>query len=189
MVKLDKIYTRGGDAGQTSLGEGTRIAKHAPRVHAIGEADEANSAIGLARISTEDGAHDQILARIQNDLFDLGADLARPGAAGEGEGLRIAEAQVKRLEQEIDALNAALSPLTSFVLPGGTAASAFLHTARCVTRRAERAAAALNEAEPINPWALAYLNRLSDLLFVMARAANANGETEILWQPGLTRDA
>ena len=188
MVKLDRIYTRGGDAGRTSLGGGTRIAKHAPRIDAIGETDEANSAIGLARSFIEDEDHDRILARIQNDLLDLGADLARPGAAGEGEGLRIAEAQVKRLEGEIDALNAALSPLTSFVLPGGTAASAFLHVARCVARRAERAAVALNEAEPLNPSALAYLNRLSDLLFVMARAANANGKDDVLWQPGLTRD-
>jgi cob(I)alamin adenosyltransferase len=195
MVKLDRIYTRGGDAGETSLSDGARVPKHGPRIAAIGEVDEANSAIGLARAEIEATAEDEedefaaILAEVQNDLFDLGADLARPGAAGDGR-LRITSGQVARLEAEIDVLNAELAPLTSFVLPGGGEAAARLHLARAVTRRAERAVSALAAAEPVNPQALAYLNRLSDLLFVMARSANDGGADDVLWQPGMTaRDA
>jgi cob(I)alamin adenosyltransferase len=196
MVKLDRIYTRGGDGGQTSLGDGARVPKYGPRITAIGEVDEANAAIGLARSEIEDTAEEDddelaaILAEAQNDLFDVGADLARPGADEADGGLRIGRVQVARLEAEIDALNRDMAPLTSFVLPGGSEAAARLHLARTVVRRAERAVAALAATEPVNPQALAYLNRLSDLLFVMARAANDEGESDVLWQPGLTaRDA
>ena len=184
MVKLTKIYTRGGDGGETSLGDGARVAKHAPRVEAYGTVDEANAAIGLARLCTG-GEADAILGRVQNDLFDLGADLCRPqdGARGKS-ALRISAGQIKRLESEIDALNAHLEALESFVLPGGSAASAHLHHARTVTRRAERLAVALAEAEPVNAEAIRYLNRLSDLLFVLARHCNAKGRDDVLWTPG-----
>ena len=184
MVKLTKIYTRGGDGGETSLGDGARVAKHAPRVEAYGTVDEANAAIGLARLCTG-GEADAILGRVQNDLFDLGADLCRPqdGARGKS-ALRLSADQVKRLESEIDALNAHLEALESFVLPGGSAASAHLHHARTVTRRAERLAVALAEAEPVNAEAIRYLNRLSDLLFVLARHCNAKGRDDVLWTPG-----
>ena len=187
MVKLTRIYTRGGDGGETSLGDGSRIAKHAPRMDAIGDMDEANGAIGLARLHV-DGELDLILARIQNDLFDLGADICTPeGSARRAAGLRIVEAQVTRLEMEIDSANAPLSPLTSFVLPGGSPAAAHLHLARTITRRAERRLVALAGTEEINSAALRYLNRLSDLLFVLARQANDGGAADVLWIPGDNR--
>jgi cob(I)alamin adenosyltransferase len=187
MVKLTRIYTRGGDKGKTSLGDGTRVAKQSLRVEAFGTVDEANAAIGLARLHT-DAEADAMLARIQNDLFDLGADLCTPETGRRGAGaLRIIAAQVKRLETEIDAMNAELAPLNSFVLPGGTPAAAYLHLARTVTRRAERLTCALAEAEPVNPEAIKYLNRLSDHLFVMSRRTNGNGAQDVLWQPGATR--
>jgi cob(I)alamin adenosyltransferase len=188
MVKLTRIYTRGGDKGKTSLGDGTRVPKQSLRVEAYGTVDEANAAIGLARLHVE-GDGGAMLARIQNDLFDLGADLCTPEGGRRGAGaLRIVAAQVKRLETEIDAMNADLQPLTSFVLPGGTPAAAYLHLARTVTRRAERLTCALAEAEKVNPEAIKYLNRLSDHLFVLGRRVNDNGARDVLWQPGLTRD-
>jgi cob(I)alamin adenosyltransferase len=184
MVKLTKIYTRTGDEGTTGLVDGSRRSKAEPRMVAIGEVDEANSAIGVALLSVEGPLAAQ-LTMIQNDLFDLGADLATPG---EIEGaLRIIPEQVARLEAEIDAMNAALSPLTSFILPGGSAASAHLHLARAIARRAERAAVALAEQEAINLSALAYLNRLSDWLFVAARVMNQSGVSDVLWVPGGAR--
>ncbi|MCG8511423.1 MAG: cob(I)yrinic acid a,c-diamide adenosyltransferase [Rhodospirillales bacterium] len=187
MVKLTKIYTRGGDAGETSLGSGGRVAKHAPRIKAIGAVDEANAAIGLARLHA--GAEtDSLLGLVQNDLFDLGADICIPEDGGRSEGaLRMSAQQVKRLETEIDTINAALAPLESFVLPGGGAAAAFLHSARTIVRRAERRLSELAAEEDINAEALRYLNRLSDLLFVMARQANDNGDTDVLWVPGANR--
>jgi cob(I)alamin adenosyltransferase len=184
MVKLTRIYTRGGDKGQTSLGSGKRVAKHDRRVDAYGQVDEANAAIGLARLHTK-GSADAMLARIQNDLFDLGADLCRPEAK-EGD-LRIVESQVTRLEREIDKMNAALQPLQSFVLPGGTAAAAYLHLARTVARRAERAMTALAQEGHANPEAIKYINRLSDHLFVLSRYLNGKGKRDILWQPGANR--
>ena len=187
MVKLTKIYTRGGDAGETSLGDGTRVRKDALRVEAFGTVDEANAAIGIARLHS-DGTVDPILGRLQNDLFDLGADLCRPEESRASKtALRVSAAQVTRLEAEIDQLNAALAPLESFVLPGGSPASAYLHLARTVTRRAERLAVALAAVEPINPEALKYLNRLSDLLFVLARHCNDIGAGDVLWTPGANR--
>ncbi|WP_230482704.1 cob(I)yrinic acid a,c-diamide adenosyltransferase [Sphingomonas sp. Leaf21] len=189
MVRLTKIYTRTGDAGTTGLVDGSRRSKADARMVAIGEVDEANSAIGVAALSI-DGPMLRRVARIQNDLFDLGADLATPGAV-EG-ALRILPEQVARLEAEIDAMNAGLAPLTSFILPGGTAASAHLHLARAIVRRAERAGVALAEAEagedqPINPHALSYINRLSDWLFVAARVMNQSGASDVLWVPGGVR--
>ncbi len=188
MVKLNKIYTRTGDDGTTGLVDGSRLPKHAARMEAIGAVDEANSAIGLAMLAL--GADDAAtLTRIQNDLFDLGADLATPGddfAPGEMT-LRLVPAQVDRIEQEIDTLNADLAPLTSFILPGGSEAAARVHVARAGVRRAERAATALAAHEPVNLAALAYLNRLSDYLFVLARAVNANGADDVLWIPGANR--
>lgn len=184
MVKLDRIYTRGGDAGETSLGDGTRVPKHAPRIAAQGDIDEANAAIGVAHLYTDSGAS-AILERVQNDLFDLGADVARPDAEVDDGNLRIKPAQVARLEAEIDDVNQDLAALTSFVLRGGSRAAAYLHFACTVARRAERALVALAAAEPVNPHALAYLNRLSDLLFVLARAANDAGKADVLWRPGL----
>ena len=187
MVKLDKIYTRGGDAGETSLGGGKRVAKHDVRVAAYGTADEANAVIGLARLHTTGGA-DAMLKRIQNDLFDLGADLCRPhGDDKKGQGLRISAAQVKRLEDEIDRMNAELKPLASFVLPGGGAASAWLHLARTVTRRCERLITELAQRDGINAEAIKYVNRLSDHLFVLARFLNDKGKGDVLWQPGANR--
>ncbi|TAN44835.1 MAG: cob(I)yrinic acid a,c-diamide adenosyltransferase [Rhodospirillales bacterium] len=185
MVRLSRIYTKGGDKGKTSLGDGRRVPKHDLRVEAYGTIDEANAALGLARLAAKDNpSADALLARLQNDLFDLGADLCAPGKA---EGLRIEASQVERLEAEIDELNAALKPLDSFVLPGGSAASAHLHLARTIVRRAERLIAALAEKEPVNPQALAYANRLSDLLFVLARTLNNQGKDDILWVPGKNR--
>jgi cob(I)alamin adenosyltransferase len=187
MVRLTRIYTRGGDTGETSLGDGLRIKKHALRVAAYGTVDEANAAIGIARIHA-DAETNAMLGRIQNDLFDLGADLCTPEDGRRGAGaLRIAAAQVERLESEIDAMNAALRPLDSFVLPGGTAAAACLHLARTVTRRAERLVSELAESERINPEALKYLNRLSDHLFVLSRRVNDNGAEDVLWEPGANR--
>ena len=190
MVKLDKIYTRGGDKGMTSLGNGERVPKHDLRVEAYGAVDEANAAIGLARLHTEATDLDAMLSRIQNDLFDLGADLSTPEDEEDSRrrpALRVAQVQVDRLEAEIDAMNARLSPLTSFVLPGGSPAAAYLHLARTITRRAERLVTALQDAETINPAALAYINRLSDHLFVAARHANRDGAGDVLWVPGLNR--
>lgn len=188
MVKLTKIYTRGGDSGETSLGGGARVKKHSLRVAAYGTVDEANACIGLARLRTSDEA-DEMLARLQDDLFDLGADLATPGEdfSDDQGALRINQAQVDRLETEIDALNADLGELTSFVLPGGTAASAYLHLARTVARRAERLITELMEQEPVNPLALKYINRASDHLFVLGRALNDNGNADVLWRPGNNR--
>ncbi len=189
MVKLTKIYTRGGDGGETSLAGGARVAKDAPRMEAIGAVDEANAAIGLARLEAP-RALDAMLARIQNELFDLGADLATPlGDAEEEErALRVLPGQVARLEQEIDSVNGRLAPLSSFVLPGGTPTAARLHLARTIVRRAERRLVAAMATEPLNPVALAYLNRLSDHLFVLARLANRAGDADVLWRPGATRD-
>lgn len=187
MVTLTKIYTRGGDAGETSLGSGDRVKKHAVRVAAYGTADEANAVIGLARLHTT-GEVDAMLARIQNDLFDLGADLCTPEDGKRSDGaLRIIEAQVIRLESEIDAMNEDLKPLTSFILPGGTPAASYLHLARTVTRRCERLMTELAEHEPVTPEAIKYVNRLSDHLFQLSRKVNDNGATDVLWIPGGSR--
>lgn len=188
MVKLDRIYTRGGDSGETSLVDGSRHPKFSPRIAAFGTIDEANAVLGIARLYTA-GETDAMLARIQNDLFDVGADLATPGDDFDAasQSLRIIPRQVERLEAEIDAENATLPPLTSFVLPGGAPLAAYLHLARTVVRRAERLAAEAATRERINPLVLQYLNRLSDLLFVLSRAANHDAGAEPLWQPGLTR--
>lgn len=188
MVVLGKIYTKTGDSGKTGLGDGSRISKTSPRIAAIGAVDEANSAIGVARLHADDD-DDTMLARIQNDLFDLGADLSAPEDGRKAAGrLRVSGAQVERLEREIDAMNAALSPLTSFVLPGGTALAAHLHLARAITRRAEAAIVTLAAQETINDAAVRYANRLSDHLFVMARTANDGGRGDVLWVPGGNRD-
>ena len=193
MVKLNKIYTRTGDDGTTGLVDGTRRAKHDARMQAIGEVDEANSAIGLAARVVEGGVAAE-LTRIQNDLFDLGADLATPlGDVGGGDFapsemvLRIVPAQAAWLEAAIDGHNVRLAPLNSFILPGGSEAAARVHLARATARRAERAATALAATEPVNPAALAYANRLSDYLFVLARAVNAGGAGDVLWVPGASR--
>ncbi|UZW55277.1 cob(I)yrinic acid a,c-diamide adenosyltransferase [Sphingobium sp. JS3065] len=189
MVKLNKIYTRTGDAGTTGLVDGSRLPKHAPRMQAVGDVDEANSAIGLAIVAIGDAPEAEWLTTIQNDLFDLGADLATPVPEGEDEpwALRIVASQVARLEGQIDAMNAELSALDSFILPGGSPAAAAVHLARAVTRRAERSATAAAAEVAINPQALAYLNRLSDLLFVMARRLNGNGAGDVKWVPGASR--
>jgi cob(I)alamin adenosyltransferase len=188
MVRLTKIYTKGGDRGQTSLGDGTRVAKHDLRVAAYGTVDEANAVIGLARLHAAPES-DAMLARIQNDLFDLGADLCRPGADPDEKGtLRVQPRQVERLEHEIDGLNAHLRPLDSFVLPGGRPAAAYLHQARTVVRRAERLVTELAAREPVNPVAIRYLNRVSDHLFVLARHLNDRGAADVLWVPGANRE-
>jgi len=184
LVKLNKIYTRTGDDGSSGLVDGSRASKAGLRMTAIGEVDEANAAIGMAIASLVPGDLTEHLLGIQNDLFDLGADLATPGEVG----LRIVASQVERLEHAIDAMNAELEPLRSFILPGGSVAVAALHLARTVVRRAERAAVALHEREPLNPQLLAYLNRLSDLLFVTARYVAAKEGGDVLWRPGATRD-
>jgi cob(I)alamin adenosyltransferase len=187
MVRLTRIYTRGGDAGETSLGDGSRVPKHALRVAAYGTVDEANAAIGIARLHAG-AAADEMLSRIQNDLFDLGADLCTPeDGRGSSGALRIIAAQVERLEREIDAMNATLPPLASFILPGGTPAAACLHLARTITRRAERLVSQLAREEPTNPEALKYLNRLSDHLFVLGRRLNDGGARDVLWRPGANR--
>ncbi len=188
MVKLDKIYTRGGDGGETSLGDGGRVAKHDKRVAAYGTVDEANAVIGLAIVHCSNDLT-LMLQRIQNDLFDLGADLCRPGGQTEGadKALRMTRQQVDRLEAEIDQMNAVLAPLDSFVLPGGSPAAAYLHLARTVVRRAERLITALAAEAPVNPLAIAYVNRLSDHLFVAARHANDAAQGDVLWLPGDNR--
>ena len=189
MVILNRIYTRGGDGGETALGDGSRRRKDDVRIAAYGAVDEANASIGVARLHTgADVDLDEMLGRIQNDLFDLGADLCRPPAVDEGQAdrppLRVSDAQVARLEQEIDGLNADLQPLRSFVLPGGSAAAAHLHVARTAARRAEGLMVALAQREQVGAPAMRYINRLSDLLFVAARHANAGGAGDVLWQPG-----
>ncbi|WP_404422634.1 cob(I)yrinic acid a,c-diamide adenosyltransferase [Thalassospira australica] len=190
MVQLTRIYTKSGDKGKTALGNGTRVAKNDIRVAAYGTVDETNAVIGVARLHAS-GDVDDMLARIQNDLFDLGADLCTPGDGSddnpERPALRITPTQTERLEAEIDAINAGLDPLKSFVLPGGSALSAQLHVARTVSRRAERLIVELAGIEAINPEAVRYINRLSDHMFVLARHANNGGKDDILWQPGLTR--
>jgi cob(I)alamin adenosyltransferase len=192
MVVLNKIYTRTGDDGTTALGSGRRVSKYDLRVEAYGTLDETNAAIGLARLHTRDKqpALDAMLARIQNDLFDLGADLCFPDETKDARGrLQVSDAQVMRLESEIDKLNRDLQPLRSFVLPGGSPAASFLHLARTVSRRAERLMVALvsRQGEPVGAAALRYINRLSDFLFVAARFANDKGKTDVTWVPGKNR--
>jgi cob(I)alamin adenosyltransferase len=188
MVVLNRIYTRTGDAGETALADGSRVPKTALRVAAYGTVDELNAALGLVRLAA---AEPDAIGRLQNDLFDLGADLATPGFETDGNAprprLRVVASQVERLEAEIDAMNAGLAPLRSFVLPGGTPLAAALHVARTVCRRAERETVALAAVEPVNPEAVRYLNRLSDWLFVAARVANDGGEGDLLWVPGANR--
>ena len=187
MVKLTKIYTRGGDKGQTSLGDGERVSKADLRVDAYGDVDETNAIIGLVRLHVT-GETDKMLSRIQNDLFDLGADLCTPEKENpKYPPLRIIQQQVDRLEQEIDQLNSELSPLNSFILPGGSAASSYLHLARTVCRRAERRIIALADSEHVNTAAIAYINRLSDFLFVLGRFLNNKGAEDVLWVPGANR--
>ncbi|MCC9620762.1 cob(I)yrinic acid a,c-diamide adenosyltransferase [Thalassospira sp. MA62] len=190
MVQLTRIYTKSGDKGKTALGNGSRVAKNHIRVDAYGTVDETNAVIGVARLHA-DGDTDIMLARIQNDLFDLGADLCTPGDGTDDNpdqpSLRITARQTERLEAEIDQINANLDPLKSFVLPGGSALAAQLHVARTVSRRAERLIVALSEVETINPEAVRYINRLSDHMFVLSRAANNDGKDDVLWQPGQTR--
>lgn len=190
MVVLNKIYTRTGDGGDTALGNGARVAKHSARVTAYGTVDETNATVGMARLhATGDLA--EALSRIQNDLFDLGADLCRPemekDADAEYPPLRVNDEQVDRLEREIDGMNSDLSPLRSFILPGGSALAAHLHLCRTVSRRAERLAMELSTVESVNPAAVKYLNRLSDWFFVAGRVANNNGADDILWVPGANR--
>ncbi|QGX99314.1 cob(I)yrinic acid a,c-diamide adenosyltransferase [Roseovarius faecimaris] len=190
MVVLNKIYTKTGDAGETALGNGARVAKHAMRVNAYGTVDEVNATVGLARLHSE-GDVDAALARIQNDLFDLGADLCRPDMEMDAEAeyppLRMSDAQVIRLESEIDAMTAVLEPLRSFILPGGSALAAHLHLCRTVSRRAERLAVELATMESVNPAAVKYLNRLSDWFFCAGRMANSDGKDDVLWVPGANR--
>ncbi len=184
MVKLNKVYTRTGDDGTTGLADGSRTNKDCFRVRAYGEVDEANSAIGVARLAVENIEIDRMLARIQNDLFDLGADLSTPRLEDNSKALRIVQSQIDRLEQDLDGLNADLAPLRTFVLPGGSKPSAYLHLARAITRRAERETVAMMREESINPLALKYLNRLSDFLFVAARWCNLQGRMDVKWVPG-----
>ena len=190
MVVLSKIYTRTGDKGDTALGNGERVAKNSARVNAYGTVDETNATVGLARLHAN-GDMDIALSRIQNDLFDLGADLCRPemesDATAEYPPLRVNQPQVDRLEEEIDVMNRDLETLRSFILPGGSALSAHLHLCRTVSRRAERLAVELAETETVNPAAVKYLNRLSDWFFVASRAANNNGAEDVLWVPGANR--
>jgi cob(I)alamin adenosyltransferase len=183
MIRIDRVVTRGGDAGETSLGDGSRLPKDAPRIEALGALDEANATLGLLRLhlGTRPEA-DAMIARIQNDLFDAGADLCVPGTGDMR--LRLADAPLLRLDAEIEAMNATLAPLTSFVLPGGTPAAAHAHLARTIVRRAERRSVALARAEPVSPNVVRYLNRLSDHLFVLARVLNATHGAEPLWRPG-----
>jgi cob(I)alamin adenosyltransferase len=191
MVILSKIYTKTGDAGETALGNGARVAKHSARVNAYGTVDEINATIGLARLQAA-GDLDAALARISNDLFDLGADLCTPDRERDAEApyprLRIIAPQVARLESEIDSMNTRLTPLRSFILPGGTALAAHLHLCRTVCRRAERLTVELATLEDVNPEAVKYLNRLSDWFFVAGRIANNDGADDVLWVPGLTRE-
>jgi cob(I)alamin adenosyltransferase len=186
MVYLNRIYTKSGDGGETGLGDGTRVAKDSPRVEAYGQVDELNAVLGLLLAHCPAAPEAALVRAIQNDLFDVGGDLCFPIVEGEqsGKSLRVTAVQVERLEQAIDRLNSGLTPLTSFVLPGGSPASAWLHLARTVCRRAERAVVTLANREPINPQVVIYLNRLSDLLFVLARVANDGGKADVLWVPG-----
>jgi cob(I)alamin adenosyltransferase len=188
MVYLSRIYTKTGDRGDTALGDGSRVAKDHPRVAAYGEVDELNAVLGLLLAQLEAGAETDLVRSIQNELFDVGADLCVPQRADEspGQHLRVRPEQAQRLEAAIDRLNAGLEPLTSFVLPGGTLPAAWAHLARTVCRRAERAVVTLARAEPVNPQLVVYLNRLSDLLFVLARAFNRNSQADVLWVPGKT---
>ena len=186
MVKLNKIYTRTGDKGTAGLVDGSRVSKSSLRMTAIGEVDEANAAIGVAIAALDEGPISEQLREIQNDLFDLGADVATPGEVKDA--LRIVGSQVERLERDIDVMNTGLSPLESFILPGGSMGVATLHLARAIVRRAERAVVALNEVEPLNRQLLAYLNRLSDHLFVAARHVANHEGSDVLWKPGATRD-
>ena len=190
MVVLNKIYTKTGDDGETALGNGARVAKHSMRVTGYGTVDELNAIVGLARLHT-DGELDANMSRIQNDLFDLGADLCRPDIEKDAESeyppLRIVGSQVDRLESEIDAMNAKLEPLRSFILPGGSPLSAHMHQCRTVARRAERLTVELATMESVNPDAVKYLNRLSDWFFVAARVANDDGKADVLWVPGANR--
>lgn len=186
MVLLTRIYTKGGDKGKTSLGVGGRVLKSSPRIAAIGDVDEANACLGLARLVAE-ASIDRLLAHIQNDLFDMGADLCVVEQDEQTERLRVHPHQVTFLEEQIDYYNSDLPPLTSFVLPGGTSFAAHLHQARTVVRRAERTICALGEAEPVNAHVIQYINRLSDLLFVLARFANHQAEGDVLWVPGANR--
>ena len=180
MVRIDRVVTRGGDSGETSLGDGARVRKDSRRIEAIGSVDEANAAIGVLRLHTRDLADtDAMLARIQNDLFDLGADLCVPGEGGDR--LRLTDAPVLRLESEVETMNAALPPLTSFILPGGSDGAAYAHMARTIVRRAERAVIGV---DGVNPAVVRYSNRLSDHLFVLARVLNGNGSGDVLWVPG-----
>jgi len=186
MVRIDRVTTRGGDGGDTSLGDGTRVRKDALRIEAIGCVDEANSAVGVLRLRTRDDPEaDAMLARIQHDLFDVGADLCVPGEGGER--LRVTDTLTSRLEQEVADMNATLPPLTSFVLPAGSPGAAHAHVARVIARRAERRVVALADAEPVNAAVVRYLNRLSDHLFVLARRLNAASGGDVLWTPGLNR--
>lgn len=186
MVRIDRVVTRGGDAGETSLGDGSRLRKDATRIDAIGAVDEANAAVGVLRLATREMPEvDAMLARIQNDLFDIGADIAVPGEGGQR--LRLTDVPVTRLESEIEAMNASLPRLTSFVLPGGSAPAAQAHMARVIIRRAERDVVRLAAEQPVTPALLRYLNRLSDHLFVLARVLNGNGTKEVLWVPGANR--
>ncbi|HEY4253022.1 MAG TPA: cob(I)yrinic acid a,c-diamide adenosyltransferase [Roseomonas sp.] len=186
MVKLDVITTRGGDGGETSLGDGTRLRKDALRIEAIGAVDEANAALGVLRLHLGGDAEAMaMVTRQQNDLFDLGADLCMPGTGDDR--LRVTDAQCLRLEAEVAAMNAVIPPLRSFVLPGGSAGAAMAHVARTAARRAERQVVALAAVEPVNPAVLRYLNRLSDHLFVLSRRLNDNGATDLAWVPGATR--
>jgi cob(I)alamin adenosyltransferase len=189
LVRLTKIYTRTGDVGETGLVDGSRVSKAEPRMAAIGDVDEANSAIGIALLHVGDPAQRRMLEAIQNELFDLGADLATPGEdfSPSEMVLRITQEQVLRLEREIDSMNESLEPLRSFILPGGGAGAAHLHLARAIVRRAERMAVGAGASVALNPLALTYLNRLSDHLFVLARFAALNAGGDVLWKPGATR--
>ena len=182
MVRIDRVVTRGGDTGQTSLGDGSRVSKADPRIEAIGAVDEANASIGVLRIHTRSRPQDAMLARVQNDLFDVGADLCVPGHGGDR--LRLTEPAVARLEAEVAAMNATLPALNSFILPGGTDAAAFAHIARVAARRAERVVVAVDD---VNPVIMRYLNRLSDHLFVLSRVLNENAAADVLWVPGANR--
>lgn len=187
MVFLSRIYTKSGDGGETGLGDGSRVPKDAPRVAAFGEVDELNAVLGLVVANCPDCAEIALLRGIQNDLFDVGADLCVPLPEGEDKGLRVVAAQYERLERAIDRLNEKLDPLRSFILPGGAPAAAWLHLARTVCRRAERAVVTLMHTERVNTHALIYLNRLSDFLFVLARVANNDGKNDVQWVPGASR--
>jgi cob(I)alamin adenosyltransferase len=183
-IRIDRVVTRGGDGGQTSLGDGTRVPKDALRVEAYGTVDEANATIGLLRLHTSADA-DAMLARVQNDLFDVGSDLCVPGEAGDR--LRLTDAPSSRLEAEIATMNASLPPLDSFVLPGGSAAAAHAHLARTVVRRAERLVVSLAREDAVNPAVIRFLNRLSDHLFILGRVLNENGAADVKWVPGANR--